>query len=256
LGLFGGYGIILRRPKNMKKLLVANWKSNPNTIKEAVKLARETDKRGVIICPPHIYLDAVGRTIRNAILGAQDVFWKNCGPYTGETSLSQLKNLKVKYIILGHSERREYLKETDKIINTKVGAALEAGFKVILCVGENLDVRKRGLGAAKKYIENQLKSDLYGIKRLQSNPIVIAYEPIWAIGTGKSDNPKETVSIIKHIKNYLLRKYNYKSPKVLYGGSVNIHNANNFLKEKEIDGALIGGASLRSKDFAKIVKYK
>ena len=231
----------------MEKLIVANWKSNPASIKKAEKLALAEDYDGVVIAPPFPYLSAVGALLKNASLAAQDVFWEDGGAYTGEVSISQLKDLGVKYVILGHSERREHMGETDKMINKKAKAALESGIEVILCVGEHLEVRKEGIQAAKKFITGQLKADLEGVKKRYSKKVIVAYEPIWAIGTGASDIPEEAAEVSVYIKNLS------GVSRVLYGGSVNAKNAKNFLSEEDIDGALVGGASLKPHEFKSII---
>ncbi|RJQ28583.1 triose-phosphate isomerase [Candidatus Parcubacteria bacterium] len=232
----------------MQKLLIANWKLNPLTLPEAIRLGRAEDKKGVVISPPFPFVGAVGKALRYAALGAQDAFWESPpaggGPYTGEVSPAMLKKLGVRYVILGHSERRRWLGETDKMINRKVRAAMAAGLKVILCVGEPKEVRRRGIGRAMAYVKNQLRADLKGAR----GSLVIAYEPIWAIGTGKPDNPKETVEIARFIKRFVRPR-----PRVLYGGSVTSRNTKNFLQYKDIDGALVGGASLKAVEFKKII---
>jgi len=251
------------------KLPIANWKLNPTTLKEAIKLARETDKNGAVICPPFIFLLDVKKVLKRASLGAQDVFWEEEGPYTGEVSPAMLKSFGVKYVIIGHSERRRWLNETDEMVNKKVKAALEAGLKVILCVGEQLAVRKRGLSVAKNFVKSQLQKGLKGVREIKNwklsagggsafggktRNLIIAYEPIWAIGTGRADKPKDTAEMAKFIKNLLRSKFYILNSMVLYGGSVNSQNAANFLKLKEIDGALVGGASLRPNEFNEIIK--
>lgn len=228
----------------MKKLIVANWKSNPQTFGEALKLAKASDFKDVVVVPPYIYLQTLNWTLKKAAIGAQDTFWKEKDPYTGEITPSQLKSLKVKYVIVGHSERRK-LGETDEIVNDKIKAAMKAGLKVILCIGEDWSVRRKGITTAKRYIANQLKKDLKGVR----DSLIIAYEPVWAIGTGKSDNPKTSAEIIKQIRNML-------DTKVLYGGSVTPKNAKSFLAQTGIDGALVGGASLSSQSFRSIVKIR
>ena len=229
------------------KLIIGNWKSNPSTQKEAIKLALAEDYSGVVIVPPFTYLDVVGQNLKNASLGAQDVFWEDGGPYTGEISVSQLKSLKVSHVIIGHSERRA-LGETDDIINKKVKAVLASGMQVILCVGEHIETRKEGLSAAKDFIASQIKNDLKGVKSSDAKRVVIAYEPIWAVGTGNADIPEEAAEICGYIKNLV------KVSHVIYGGSVNAKNAKEFLEQDDIDGALPGGASLKPKEFQKIVE--
>ncbi len=243
----------------MSKLIVANWKSNPDTLREAVKLAKASDFKNVVIAPPFVYLEAISRIVKLAKLGAQNVFFKDGGPYTGEVSLSQLKDLKVKYIIIGHSERRQYLGETDEIVNKKVKLALNKGFKVILCVGEDLKVRRRGAVASQRFVADQLKKDLAGIHTsyfVLRNSLIIAYEPVWAISTsrgGKPDTPQDTTQMITHIKKILDSRFQILAS-VLYGGSVTSRNARPFLSQPEIDGALVGGASLKSAEIKTIIK--
>lgn len=233
----------------MKKLIIANWKMNPASEAEAVRLARSEDFRNVVIAPPFPLIPAVKRALRKSALGAQDVFWKEGGAYTGEVSPRQLKLLGAKYVIIGHSERRA-LGETDKMVNEKVKAALNEGLKVILCVGESWSVRKKGLAAAKRFVGNQLKKDLAGVNRpmkLKAESLAIAYEPVWAIGTGRADRPKETAEIAVFIKRII-------KTKVLYGGSVKAKNVARFLNQEEIGGALVGGASLNPFEFGKIIR--
>lgn len=229
----------------MEKLVVANWKMNPQSEREAVRLAKASDFSGVVIAPPFVFLDAVGKILKKAELGAQDIFapLKKSKKHTGEISPEMLKNLGVKYVILGHSERRA-LGETDAIVNREVLAALRAGLKVVLCVGENLSIRKRGIAAAKNFVKSQLKKDL---KWLGKSLIIVSYEPIWAIGTGKNDSPKDAAEMAKFIKTVL-------TCKVLYGGSITSENISGFLKFKEIDGFLVGGASLKISEFSRIIK--
>mgnify|MGYP001561535572 CR=1 FL=1 len=239
--------------------MIANWKMNPASESEAVKLARAVDAKNVVVCPPFPFLKAVGSIIKKASLGAQDVFWENSptggGAYTGEISAKMLKGLGVSYVIVGHSERRRWLHETDEMINRKVRAAVQAGLKVILCVGESLSVRKKGLQAAKNFVKNQLRGDLQNIRNLKpkTHNLTIAYEPIWAIGTGKPDDPAQTAEMSRFIKNYLKPKTLNPKPKVLYGGSVTSLNIKRISEYNEIDVALVGGASIKANEFKKIV---
>ena len=260
---------------SMSKLIVANWKLNPEKLSAAVKLAKAIDKKGVVICPPFPFLEAVRKNIKRARLGSQNVFWEEKGAYTGEVSPSMLKDSKVEYVIVGHSERRRWLHETDGMINKKVLAALRAGLKVILCVGEpakrGLTRTPRGLTrneqSAKNYIRKQLEKDLRGAQFLRNkkslrrsayglrkSALLVAYEPIWAIGTGKADRPSDTAEMAKFIKKFLSTTYHLPpTTKVLYGGSATSRNIKSFLKYKEIDGALVGGASLKVSEFKKII---
>jgi triosephosphate isomerase (TIM) len=237
----------------MPKLIVANWKLNPPTAAGAKKLFADYTKIGrsknaeVVVCPPFPYIGLAPKGFKHG-LGAQDVFWVEKGAYTGEVSSQMLASLKAKYVIIGHSERRAWLNETDEVINKKVEAALKARMTVILCVGENADVRRTGLNAALQFVEAQLRKDLAGFSsRAVRAGVIVAYEPIWAIGTGQADKPEETVEMAKLI-------HKLTGSRVLYGGSVNSKNAREFLAHKEIDGALVGGASLTAKEFSLIIE--
>ena len=248
----------------MSKLLVANWKANPDSVGRAVRLAkgiesasRVSKRVDTVVAPPSVFLTAVGKVLKHAKLGAQNTFWEDVGPYTGEVSWHQLKHCNVSVVILGHSERRRWLKETDEMINKKVLAVLKAGLKVILCVGEPLAVRKKGLSAAKRFVKTQLHKDLKNVPsfKFHDSRLVIAYEPIWAIGTGRADKPNDTVAMAKFIKRTLAGRFKIQDSrfKILYGGSVNSKNVINFLRHREIDGALVGGASLNAEEFKKII---
>ena len=229
------------------KLLIANWKMNPQTEQQAIRLARAEDQKGIVICPPFPFLDGVKGKLKKAELGAQDLFWEDPpggGPYTGEVSVLMLKRLGARYVIIGHSERRRWLGETDEMINRKVLSAARGGLKVILCVGEPLSVRKKGLNAAKQFVKSQLRKNLKSVR----SPVIVAYEPIWAIGTGKPDHPEDTLKMVRFI-----REVAGFSRRVLYGGSVTSQNVKSFLCYKEIYGALVGGASLKAQEFRKII---
>ncbi|MEK7181403.1 MAG: triose-phosphate isomerase [Patescibacteria group bacterium] len=253
----------------MSKLIVANWKMNPSSESEAVRLAKSYDEKGVVICPPFTFLSAVRQSLRKADLGAQDVFWENPipgGAFTGEVSISMLKKIGASYIIIGHSERRKYLGETDEMINKKVLATLGFGLKLILCVGESLSVKKEGFDTAKNYIKKQLRQGLKGFYNLKPSAgsgsssggttqnLIVAYEPIWAIGTGKPDNPADSAEMAKFIKNLLSSRFAIRDLRVVYGGSVTSSNAERIFEHSEIDGALVGGASLKAEEFKKIIR--
>jgi len=243
----------------MKKLIIANWKMNPATTGKALSLFKaiialpRPKNTELIICPPFIYLEEFANK-KNVILGAQDDFWEAGGPYTGEISPKMLRDLKVKYVIIGHSERRRWAGETDLMINKKIKATVKEGLSAILCVGETLEIRKRGKSAAKKFVLGQLKKDLAGVsaKNLSDGKVIIAYEPVWAIGTGKSDTTKNAREMIEYVKMSFEGKIKV-APKVIYGGSVNSKNAGGFIREPLIDGALVGGASLKIGEFKKIL---
>ncbi|MEK7212412.1 MAG: triose-phosphate isomerase [Patescibacteria group bacterium] len=239
------------------KLLIANWKMNPRSLTEALKLARASDKKGVVICPPFVFLEEVGKALKHAALGAQDVFAEDKGAFTGEVSPKMLKNLGVKYVIIGHSEKRK-TGDTDALINKKVKAALRAGLKVILCVGEGKEVRRRGVSAAKNFVKRQLQKDLAGAisYKPKTKSLFVAYEPIWAISTEKgarADTPESAAQMSRFIKN-LLKAISYKlKADVLYGGSVTSRNVSRFLRRPEFSGALVGGASLKAGEFRQII---
>lgn len=249
-----------------KKVIVANWKEHPKTETQAVALfkavAMAKRKRGaaaIVVCPPFIYLEAIAREFRRlpararqgVALGAQDVFWEEQGAFTGEVGPKMLRSLGVQYVIVGHSERRRFEKETDAMINKKIARAVRDGLTVILCVGESLSVREKGAEVAKKFVAQQLAKDLKNIS-LTGGKVMIAYEPIWAIGSGKSDAPEDAREMAVFIKSWLKKSKRAAAPKFLYGGSVNGANAAGFIQLKEIDGALVGGASLKAEAFKKI----
>ena len=227
----------------MRKILIANWKLNPDELEEARDLAKATDIEGVVICPPIVFLEEVGSVLQKATLGSQDIFFKDEGAYTGEISPTQLKDLNVKYAIVGHSERRQYQNETDELINKKVKAALDTNITPVLCVGESLETHNEGLDATKAFIKHQLDTDLKGVE----GELIVAYEPIWAIGKDKADDPEEAAQIIEYIKEEI-----GGDKKVIYGGSVDSKNVQSFLDQQNIDGFLVGGASLKLEEFNKI----
>jgi triosephosphate isomerase len=225
----------------MNKIIVANWKMNPVTLAEAKKLFSVVKKLDAVICPPFCYL---GAKIRPAgakfSLGAQNCHWEEKGAYTGEISPKTLKSMGVEYVIIGHSERRTYLQETDEMINKKLKAALKFGLVPILCIGE-----KEGEDA-KAIVEKQLNEDLKEIIENDAKKIIIAYEPVWAIGTGNFCDPQKA----KNVLNLIKRRIN--NP-VLYGGSVNSEISADYIKIG-FDGLLVGGASLDAEEFGKIVE--
>ncbi len=220
----------------MKPLIIANWKCNPRTLVEARELFNKVKKTNAIICPPFVYLSE----FNYKPLGAQNCLWEESRPYTGEISPKMLKDLGARYVIIGHSERRNYFKETDMIINKKLNAALKAGLKPILCIGE-----KKGENP-EKIINSQLNKDLRGITKKDRRKIIIAYEPVWAIGTGNFCQPQKARKALLFIKNRF-------AGRILYGGSVNSKISGDYTKAG-FDGLLVGGASLNSKEFIKITK--
>lgn len=231
------------------KLLIANWKMNPARESDAVRIAKASDAKHVVICPPFPHLGAVRAAVSEARLGAQDVFWEDQGAYTGEVSPRQLVNAGVRWVIIGHSERRTLFGETDEIVHKKITAAMRVLLKAVVCVGEPGDVRRHGHAEAKRFVARQLK----GALRTLDFRVTIAYEPVWAIGTGTPDNPAETAEMAAHIKEVIQGMAGYE-PKVLYGGSVNAKNAAGFFARAEIDGALVGGASVRPDEFKSVMR--
>ena len=250
----------------MRKLVVANWKENPRTEAKALALfcavaeIKHPKNIEVAVCPPFIYLERIsemrrrgdGSRAARVALGAQDVFWEEKGAYTSEVGPKMLRSLGVRYVIIGHSERRRWLHETDVMINKKTKRALKDGLGAILCVGEPLSVRRKGVAAAKKFVEGQLAKDLAGVSRIKLPRLVVAYEPIWAIGTGRYDKPEDALAMAVVIKNFLKKTFRF-APRVLYGGSVDSKNVHSYVQYKEIDGTLVGGASLRAAEFKKMV---
>lgn len=226
------------------KLIIANWKMNPATVEEAVALARATDIEGLVIAPPFPFLEAVGKELKYATLGAQDV-------------PRDLALLDARYVIVGHSDRRK-LGETDEMIAKKMKAAVDAGLIPVLCVGESRE--EHDAGRAREVVARELRLGLSLLtlnpERLTLNAFAVAYEPIWAISTNKNavaDTPENAVNMVVYIREQLGKLGFSKATRVLYGGSVNSKNAAGFLKEKEIDGALVGGASLKPEEIKKIV---
>ena len=245
----------------MEKIIVANWKMNPQSLlkaKELFNLLRNWIKKNsnilenirIIICPPFVYLESLSKSpkIKSSRLkvefGAQDLFWEEKGAFTGEISPRMLKNLGVKYVIVGHSERRQILKETDEMIHKKLKAAIKAKLKPILCIGETLKERKKG--KTFKVLKNQLTKALNHLTTRQLSYLILAYEPVWAIGTKNPCKPNEARKVLLFLRKII------QSP-ILYGGSVNSKIAKDYI-EVGFDGLLVGGASLNLKEFIGIVK--
>lgn len=254
-----------------KKFVIGNWKMNPPTEEEAISLARgivEGLKRvnhsrvDLGIAPPFVFLEEAARIVkgRDISLGAQDVFWEDEGAHTGEISAGELKSIGVEFVIIGHSERRE-AGETDEEISRKMRKALNEGLVAVLCVGEKKEMRDKGIDTAKRFVSGELEKDLEKtgtiLKKYPDN-LVIAYEPLWAI-SGEEDSeaasPLVAAEMITFIKRFLDINGigRARETRVLYGGSVDPDNAGGFLKRKEIDGALVGAASLSPDGFLEIV---
>jgi triosephosphate isomerase len=245
----------------MRKLLIAgNWKMN-TTLMEAVDLVNEMKEpldriNGVdkVVCPPFISIAVISEILMDSSIkvGAQNMYFKEKGAFTGEISPAMLIDI-CEYVIIGHSERRQYFNETDETVNKKGRAALDAGLKLIICVGENLEQNKAG--ETEKIVTGQLKRALDDIS--YSPAIVIAYEPIWAIGTGKAATGTDANITIKIIRNTIADIYNGRAAqdmRILYGGSVTAANIGEFINQPEIDGGLVGGASLKAKEFISMVE--
>lgn len=211
----------------------------------------------VVVAPPFTSLDKVRDAIKgsNIKLGAQNLFWEDKGAYTGEVSPLMIRDLDCEYVIIGHSERREYFKESDEIINKKIKAALRNKLKAIVCVGESLKEREED--KTMQVIESQVKKGLQGLSLSEAKELIIAYEPVWAIGTGRNATPAQANEVHTYIRKLVSQIFNEgiaSNIKILYGGSVKPSNSAELMSEKEIDGALVGGASLEADSFAEIVR--
>lgn len=245
-----------------KKIIAGNWKMNYTATQgEDFVLSIidriNTDLVDVVICPSFTALDRISKVLdsKKVALGAQNVYYETKGAYTGETSVDMLHALNVSYCIVGHSERRSLFNETDEDVNKKAKKLLEVGIKPIICVGESLEERNANTHYSK--IENQIKIGLKDITADQIKNVVIAYEPIWAIGTGVTATSAQAEEICKYIRKVISDTYNESvadNIKIQYGGSVNAKNASELLNMDDIDGALVGGASLKD-DFVAIVNY-
>ncbi len=246
-----------------RKIVAGNWKMNM-TPSQAVALCDElkdlvkSDDVDVVYCVPAIDIVPVVEAVKgtNVEVGAENMYFEEKGAYTGEISASMLVDAGVKYVIIGHSERRDYFKEDDVLLNKKVKKALEAGLTPILCCGETLEQREMGITL--DWIRMQIKSDLVDVTAQQVASMVIAYEPIWAIGTGKTATTQQAQEVCKAIRDCIAEVYDEataEAVRIQYGGSVNAANAAELFAQPDIDGGLVGGASLKA-DFAKIVNYK
>ncbi|MEK7503027.1 MAG: triose-phosphate isomerase [Patescibacteria group bacterium] len=246
-----------------KKIIIANWKANPDSAGRAVKIAREISAGisgarnvEVVIAPSTIHISNLKFLTSNFQLGAQDSFWEDTGPYTGEISWHQLKHCGVQYVILGHSERRA-LCETNEKINKKIKAVLESGMKAVLCVGE---LEKQRDVAFPRIIHEELKEGLKGVKKILLKNLIVVYEPVWAISSNKNskpDSPKNVFEMSVLIRRELLKMFGKKiafSIRIIYGGSVDEKNAADFVRLGRVDGLLVGAASLNSKKFIEIIK--
>lgn len=243
-----------------RKIIAGNWKMN-KTPSEAVKLVEELKDLvknpdvDVVYCVPAIDIVPVVEAVKGSdvAVGAENMYFEESGAYTGEISAAMIVDAGAKYVILGHSERRDYFKEDDVLLNKKVKKAFEAGLTPILCCGESLEQRE--LGVTMDWIRLQIKSDLSGVTADQVKKLVIAYEPIWAIGTGKTATADQAQEVCKGIRDLIAEIYDAdtaEAVRIQYGGSMNAGNAAELLAKPDIDGGLIGGASLKA-DFGKVV---
>lgn len=247
-----------------KNLIAANWKMH-KTIQEAVSFVREfqnkvkaLDDREILIAPPFTALSAVAKGVSShgISLGAQNCHWEEKGAYTGEISVPMLKDVGCRYVIIGHSERRHIFGEVDDIISKKVLTVVKNGLIPILCTGELLEEREAG--KTFDVISRQLEEGLKGLNSAKELDLVIAYEPVWAIGTGRTATPEQAQEVHAFIRDKLARTYGKQfaqSIRILYGGSVKPSNVDDLMKELDIDGLLVGGASLEVESFIRIVEY-
>jgi len=232
------------------------------TVSEAVELAEAIKAQynnhdvDVVMCPPFTNLYAVNQVIKNSPigLGAQNIYWEEHGAYTGEICAGMLKSVGCQFVIIGHSERRQYFNETDETVNKRVKKALESEITPIICVGEVLNEREAG--ETNNVVAKQVRGALDGLSRQDAEKIVIAYEPVWAIGTGKVATPEQAQQVHKMIRELLVELYDNElaeSVRIQYGGSMKPENATELLSQPDIDGGLIGGASLKADAFLGII---
>ena len=244
-------------------IIAGNWKMNKTNAEAAelvtglIKTVGGLKSPRVVLCPPFTALSDMAKLTAssNICIGAQNMYFKESGAFTGEISPMMLLTIGVKYIILGHSERREYFSETDTIVNEKVKLAVKSGLNPIVCVGEKLEEREKG--KTEEVVGRQVKGALDGLTAVDMKKVVIAYEPVWAIGTGRTATPEMAQDVHHFIRNLIKEKFGDTTAddiSILYGGSMNAGNAAGLLQQPDIDGGLIGGASLKVDDFTQIVK--
>jgi len=247
-----------------KPFIAGNWKMNTD-VHSGIKLAEGVvsgckdvvGKVDVAVCPPFVYLQQVGKALQSShiALGSQDIYFEQKGAFTGEISAAMLKDVGCTYAICGHSERRHVIGETDELINKKVHAAISGGLLPILCVGELLEERKAN--KTDEVVARQMKKGLAGLSAEKMSAVTIAYEPVWAIGTGLTATPQQAQEVHAMIRKLLAQMYDRKiadSIRIQYGGSVKPDNAGELMNQEDVDGLLVGGASLKADDFVAIVK--
>lgn len=243
-------------------IIIANWKMQLN-LAEAKNLAEalkniSDNKKEIVVCPSFVSLTAVGNILKKSKvkLGAQDCFWEARGAYTGEISTEELKAAGCEFVIIGHSERRQYLNETDEMVHQKVKAAVAAEISPIICVGETFEQRQ--MGARDYILIQQTTSALQGIKIDFPQRVIIAYEPVWVIGSGQAVLPADAAAASQVIRHILFDFFPFELVKnnflIIYGGSVDSNNVSSFSTQESIDGFLVGGASLKAKDFISIIR--
>ncbi len=242
-------------------LIAANWKMHMTTaetreyITEFLPLVEGVNDVEIVLAPPFTSLAVAAKFLKgsNVKLAAQNVFWEEKGAYTGEISPQMLKDVECSYVIIGHSERRQYFGETDETVNKKIGAAVATGLGVIFCIGETLEEREAG-----KTFDVLKKQLTGGLRDRKIDGLVIAYEPVWAIGTGKTATPEQAQEAHEFIRNELRSLYGdvSESIRILYGGSVKPENIATLMAQRDVDGGLVGGASLKPDSFSRIVKFK
>jgi triosephosphate isomerase len=247
----------------MRRALIAgNWKMNLDRVgaislaKGIAEQARQLDRADLAVIPPSVYVDAVANVLQgsNVAWGVQNVYWKPNGAFTGEISVAMAKDLGCRYVVIGHSERRHILGESDEEVNNKVHAVIDGGLIPIICVGETLEEREQERTLV--VVERQTLAALAGVSPDQARGVVIAYEPVWAIGTGKNATPAQAEAVHVALRKVLAGRYNREIAEVIriqYGGSVKPDNARELLSQPNIDGALVGGASLKVDQFLGIV---
>ena len=247
-----------------KKLIAANWKmyktpqQTPAFFEEFLPLVAGHERDEIAVCVPYVdlHLAVAAAAGSNVAIGAQNVHWVNEGAFTGEISAAMLVSVGVTHVIIGHSERRQYFNETDDTVNKKLELALESGLVPIVCIGEVLEERQAGL--TEDVLRRQCMRAFNGISARKAAKLVVAYEPVWAIGTGVTATPETAVDAHLVIRGEVAKAFGQEfadTLRILYGGSVKQDNCPSLMSEEEIDGALVGGASLDPKSFAKIVKY-
>ncbi|MCF7869705.1 MAG: triose-phosphate isomerase [Candidatus Omnitrophica bacterium] len=246
-----------------KPFIAGNWKMNKTAVEAADLASKLKESVGdfkdadILICPPYTSLAAAQEAIKDSVidLGAQNMHWEGQGAFTGEISSVMLKDVGAKFVIIGHSERRKYFSETNEKVNKKIKAAISAGLLPIVCIGETLEQREKG--QEKEVIENQLKEGFDSLSEEDLEKITVAYEPVWAIGTGKTATGQQAEQMHSFIRNWVRENFSDQTAekiRLLYGGSVKPVNIKELISNENIDGALVGGASLKVQNFTEIIK--